>query len=164
MHCNPEEVQLQQENEIDVVKDIKSRVEKVEVKVEPIQNDDDDDQDEEVDEQTAELEAELVQDALKNGLALFGKSPQPQKKTKIGSTANSVNGDVVTAVCELCGSVIRLNAGGSKWNFYEHVMMKHSNHKPFKCSHCNYQAGRKVRVRQHSLSQHQVESDPIDMT
>uniref|UniRef100_A0A1I7TVX5 LIn-8 Domain containing n=1 Tax=Caenorhabditis tropicalis TaxID=1561998 RepID=A0A1I7TVX5_9PELO len=134
----------------------------LEVKIEPCVEEDEE-LDEDVDEHTAELEAQLASEALKNGLALFGKAPSPKKCRISGNASNVASGETVTANCEMCGTVIRLNSGGSKWNFYEHVMMKHSVHKPFKCPHCPYQAGRKVRVKQHGFSQHNVETEPIDM-
>ncbi|EFP07488.1 CRE-LIR-2 protein [Caenorhabditis remanei] len=147
----------------DVMDSIKNRVERVdvEVKLEPC-TDEDDEYEEEVDEQTAQLEAQLASEALQTGLALFGKSPSP-KKMRSDHSASSSWSDIVTATCEMCGTVIRLNSGGSKWNFYEHVMMKHSKHKPYKCPLCPYQTGRKVRVKQHALSQHNTEIEPVDM-
>ncbi|CCD62040.1 C2H2-type domain-containing protein [Caenorhabditis elegans] len=151
-------------SQLDMTNSIKSRVERVdvEVKLEPC-NDEDDEFSEEVDEQTAELEEQLATEAIRTGLALFGKvSPSPKRMKSCGSSG-SVCGDVVTAICEICGIGIRLNSGGSKWNFFEHVMMKHSTHKPFKCSQCPYQAVRKVRVKQHGQSQHNSEHEPVNM-
>ncbi|PIC45324.1 hypothetical protein B9Z55_005382 [Caenorhabditis nigoni] len=149
-----------------IMRSIKSRVEQmdVEVKAEPITEyeDDEDGEDDDVDEQTAQLEAQLASEALKTGLALFDKGPPP-KKMRTPSFSENGSSDTVTANCEMCASVIRLNSGQSKWNLYEHVMMKHSIHKPFKCPLCPYQAGRKLRVKQHSLSQHYTDTEPIDM-
>ncbi|UMM17298.1 hypothetical protein L5515_013925 [Caenorhabditis briggsae] len=148
-----------------IMRSIKSRVERVdvEIKAEPItEYEDDECGEDDVDEQTAQLEAQLASEALKTGLALFDKGP-PSKKMRTSSFSENGTSDIVTANCEMCASVIRLNSGQSKWNLYEHVMMKHSIHKPFKCPLCPYQAGRKLRVKQHSLSQHYTETEPIDM-
>lgn len=153
-------------SETDMLRSIANRVERVdvEVKTEPITDYDEEEDEYEVDEQTAELEAQLTSEAVQNGLGNFGKAPSPKRiKINGSSTSSSVNGDTVTSHCELCGAVIRLNARGSKWNFFEHVMMRHSVHKPFKCPICPFQAGRKARVKHHAAIQHHMECEPIDM-
>ncbi|EGT53511.1 hypothetical protein CAEBREN_30898 [Caenorhabditis brenneri] len=133
------------------------------VKLEPFMEEDEE-LEEELDEQTAELESQLASEAMKKGLALFGKGPSPRKIRPNKYGFHNSLGETVTVFCAMCGSEIRLNSGGSKWNFFEHVMMKHSTNKPFKCPHCPYQAGRKLRVRQHGQSQHHMATEPIDMT
>ena len=47
---------------------------------------------------------------------------------------------------QLCKNVVRLNQSGSKWNLYEHVVLNHSTHRPYKCTKCNYSGVRKVFI------------------
>ncbi|CAD6192495.1 unnamed protein product [Caenorhabditis auriculariae] len=134
--------------EIDV-QAISDRVERVDVEVKAETS---------VDEHEA-----MLADVQKKSMALFErKSPDLTAPPSAKRIRNNGTVDAPTVPCEMCNSVIRLNTGGSKWNLFEHVVLKHSDHRPFKCSQCPYEAARKIRIRQHASSLHGTDAEPVD--
>ncbi|CAL2031048.1 unnamed protein product [Caenorhabditis brenneri] len=68
-----------------------------------------------------------------------------------------------TYKCQLCGKPTTLNSTGSRWNLLRHVIMIHSESKPYKCWDCNF-TGIKSNVLSHAKQCRHRLIDPCDNT
>ncbi|EGT53503.1 hypothetical protein CAEBREN_14031 [Caenorhabditis brenneri] len=68
-----------------------------------------------------------------------------------------------TYKCALCGKPTTLNSTGSRWNLLRHVIMIHSDSKPYKCWDCDF-IGIKSNVISHARQCRHRADDAHDIT
>ncbi|KAF1766617.1 hypothetical protein GCK72_006575 [Caenorhabditis remanei] len=68
-----------------------------------------------------------------------------------------------TYKCALCGKPTTLNSTGSRWNLLRHVIMIHSDAKPYKCWDCDF-TGIKSNVISHARQCRHRADDAHDIT
>ncbi|CAP31897.1 Protein CBR-LIN-26 [Caenorhabditis briggsae] len=68
-----------------------------------------------------------------------------------------------TYKCALCGKPTTLNSTGSRWNLLRHVIMIHSDAKPYKCWDCDF-TGIKSNVISHARQCRHRADDANDIT
>ncbi|CAD6192498.1 unnamed protein product [Caenorhabditis auriculariae] len=68
-----------------------------------------------------------------------------------------------TYKCALCGKPTTLNSTGSRWNLLRHVIMIHSECKPYKCWDCDF-TGIKSNVISHARQSRHRSDDAHDIT
>ncbi|VDM55843.1 unnamed protein product [Angiostrongylus costaricensis] len=68
-----------------------------------------------------------------------------------------------TYKCALCGKPTTLNSTGSRWNLLRHVIMIHSDSKPYQCWDCDF-IGIKSNVISHARQTNHRSDDAHDIT
>jgi len=75
--------------------------------------------------------------------------PQMSKCRNIQQEENKKSEDDIIAVCDLCGWVRKKS--NRKRTLKEHMMLKHSSERPFKCRHCSQTFKVKPNLQRHEI-------------